>query len=230
MTKRDDEWRAAPRPPRCAGRRAAAGSGRPAGGRRFAGLSRPPPAPPRAGRGSCPSPSSLRSRNAASRDGGSCLRRPLRNEFGAASRQSSCAGSRVAFRLRCMRPGKQWRELAPARFPGRLQRSEAEWKAIRDPAPEAAAKRRRTDFAERRARPGGRILSRAFIGRIGRHREPEREQPVHIGRIRPPRAPPCPGTISRERAPVADIFALVEAVEIEPGKRVPYRKPGCGMR
>jgi hypothetical protein len=34
-------------------------------------------------------------------------------------------------------------------FPGRLERSEAEWKAIRDPAQELAAKRRRTSpFAE----------------------------------------------------------------------------------
>ena len=51
-----------------------------------------------------------------------------------------------------MRPGKQWRELRPnpqPRFPGSLERSEAEWKAIRDPAQDLAAKRRRiSPFAE----------------------------------------------------------------------------------
>src|SRR4051812_38128331 len=54
--------------------------------------------------------------------------------------------------LRCMRPGKPWRELRPnpqPRFPGRLQRSEAEWKAIRDPAQELAAKRRRISHPQR---------------------------------------------------------------------------------
>ena len=52
------------------------------------------------------------------------LRKKVRCRFAAAC----CAGSRVAFRLRCMRPGKQWRELRPnpqQLFPGSLQRSES---------------------------------------------------------------------------------------------------------
>ena len=67
-------------------------------------------------------------------------------KFGAASRRSLALGpgSHSAFAA-CAREssGWNWRSLSQQHFPGRLQRSEAEWKAIRDPAQELAAKRRR---------------------------------------------------------------------------------------
>jgi len=55
------------------------------------------------------------------------------NEFGAASRQSLALGpGSHSARAACAREsrGWNWRSLSQQRFPGRLQRSEAKWKAI----------------------------------------------------------------------------------------------------
>ena len=92
--------------------------------------------------------------------------RPLRNEFGAASRQLPALGpgSHSAFAA-CAREssGWSWRSVSQQRFPGRLQRSEAEWKGIRDPAQDSP--KRRLLFLSQRSPPGrgGRARSpRAF--------------------------------------------------------------------
>jgi hypothetical protein len=72
-----------------------------------------------------------------------------------------------------MRSGKQRMELrsiSQQRFPGRLQRSEAEWKAIRDPAQEAAAKRRQTHFAEVPTGAGASDIATAPVIHIQRFR------------------------------------------------------------
>ena len=124
---------------------------------------RPPPCPPpqgggelragfagSAGKGVTPHPV------AASPRLGLSLRRPLRNEFGAASRRVLALGpgSHSAFAA-CAREssGWSWRSVSQQRFPGRLQRSEAEWKGIRDPAQDFA--KRRLLFLSQRS-PSGR--------------------------------------------------------------------------
>ena len=62
------------------------------------------------------------------------LRRKNKRCFAAESLRSG-PGSHSAFAA-CAREssGWNWRTVSQPRFPGRLQRSEAEWKAIRDPA------------------------------------------------------------------------------------------------
>ena len=192
----------APAPPVAPDRRAAAGSGRP--GRRAAIRGPQPPSPGTAASRPriMPQPARSAPGTPASRDGG-----PASGDL--------CEMSSVPLRGRVLRwvpgripltlhaPGKAVARAAPnpqRAFPdacNAAKRSGRRSGTQRQKLPRSGAG---PTFAERRARPGGRILSRAFIGRIGRHREPEREQPVHIGRIRPPRAPPCPGTISRKRA------------------------------
>src|SRR4051794_22477368 len=58
-------------------------------------------------------------------------------------------------------------------FPASLQRSAAEWNAIRDPAQQAAAKRRRTHFAEVSARAGIILLTLNSYRTIRRASDPE---------------------------------------------------------
>ena len=141
MTKQDDDG--GPRPgapvaPARAPRPVPDGS---AGGRQFAASAALPgtaASRPRI----MPQPASLRSRNGAepgwARASGDLC------EMAAASRRSLALGLRVAFRFAaCAREssGWNWRSLSQPRFPGSLQRSEAEWKAIRDPAQELAKRR-----------------------------------------------------------------------------------------
>ena len=115
------------------------------------GLSRPPRHRREPVEDHSPRPASRRSRNAASRDGAPASGDLC--EMGSAplrGRVSRSVPGRIPLTLHA--PGKGAERAARPnrrpRFPGSLQRSEAEWKAIRDPAPETAAKRRRTDFAE----------------------------------------------------------------------------------
>src|SRR5215204_7030029 len=73
------------------------------------------------------------------------LARPLRNKFGAASRQLLALGpgSHSACAPCARESGAKIGTSLSTAFPGRLERSAAKWKAIRDPAQELAAKRRR---------------------------------------------------------------------------------------
>ena len=136
---------------------------------------RPPPCPPpqgggelragfagSAGKGVTPHPV------AASPRLGLSLRRPLRNEFGAASRRVLALGpgSHSAFAA-CAREssGWSWRSVSQQRFPGRLQRSEAEWKGIRDPAQDS---RSAAYSSFRRGLPPEEVGARHPLGRFRR--------------------------------------------------------------
>src|SRR5215213_8163082 len=117
-----------------------------------------------------------------------------RTEFGAATRRSLALGpgSHSAFAA-CAREssGASCAQTPQPRFPGRRQRSEAKWKAIRDPAQRLAAKRRRiSPFAKvtcrairfthvsfsllpppaRRSRAGGGVGVGGWLGEAGGRR------------------------------------------------------------
>ena len=119
----------------------------------------------------------------------------LRSRFAA----ESCAGSRVAFRFRCMRPGKpwrDWREPLNSAFPEACNASEAEWKAIRDPAQQVAKRcsfffRQKSSFG--RGAPAGQCPSPELRPDRGRMLADGRDR-AEIGRARrrtPCRAPGC---------------------------------------
>ncbi|MFL5197763.1 MAG: hypothetical protein ACJ8BE_12710, partial [Microvirga sp.] len=83
----------------------------------------------------------------------------LRNGFGAASRRLFALGpgSHSAFAA-CAREssGWNWRSVSQQRFPGHLQRSAAEWKAIRDPAQDSPQSGAESHFSPRS--PPGEVL------------------------------------------------------------------------
>jgi hypothetical protein len=93
-----------------------------------------------------------------------------------------------------MRPGKQWRELRQTvarAFPeacNAAKRSGRRSGTQRQKLPRSGAE---PTFAERRAHPGGRNLSRdrAFVGRTGWHAEPERDPPRPLERETGARVP-----------------------------------------